>query len=179
MYPIPGHLSFSLVCHRYLRGDLIAVIVGGLLPDLIDKPLNDVFQLTPHGRYAMHSLTGLVVLTALVFCFFGRRISVSYFAGHLAHLVGDIDFCPWFWPFVNYEFPHGIDTTDILHSPLRIFFPGWILTEALILGLALFLFSKYAERRWVQGLVLIAIVGLFLFRVSMERPDYAILEGGE
>jgi len=22
-------------------------------------------------------------------------------------------------------------------------------------------------------------VGLFLFRVSMERPDYAILEGGE
>ncbi len=177
MYPIPGHLSFSLVCHRYLRGDLIAAIVGGLLPDLIDKPLNDVFHITPHGRYAMHSLTGLVVCSALAFWIFGRRISLSYFTCHLAHLVGDIDFCPWFWPFVNYEFPQGIDTTDILHSPLRIFFPGWILIEALILGLAFFLYSKYAKPRWAQALVLVTIVGLFLLRLSMERPDYAILEG--
>jgi len=185
MYPIPGHAAFSLLCHRYLNGalalgpELYAVMAGALLPDLIDKPLNDVFHITPYGRYAMHSLFSVLVCGAVAFWCWGKTIGTAYSAGHFAHLIGDADFCPWFWPFVHYEFPVGIDTTDLLRQPARLLFPGWLIMETILLGLVFFLYSKFARRLSVQAAVIVAIIALAAYRITREKPEYALLETGE
>jgi len=170
MYPVPGHVALAILGNRYLKADWLPVLIGGLLPDLIDKPLNDIFHWTPHGRYAMHSLTAVVVLTLVVQYFFQWAAAYSYMIGHLSHLLGDADFNPWFWPFVSYRFPQGIDVLDIFSAPGTIFFPGWIFLETVILGLVIFLYSRYAEKCSVQAAVLTAIAALTVYRVTRSHP---------
>ncbi|RJP21217.1 MAG: metal-dependent hydrolase [Candidatus Omnitrophota bacterium] len=171
LYPVPGHLAFSLLCHRYFNVELISVIVGGLLPDLIDKPLDDLFHITPYGRYAMHSLTGLAIAGLVAYVLFGKQIGLAYSLGHLAHLIADADFNPWFWPFYDHQFPAGITIVDLVRAPGKILFPSWILLETSILGLVLFLYSKYAEKKTTQAAILIAIAGLSIYRITRVRPE--------
>jgi hypothetical protein len=170
MYPIPGHLAFSVLGNRYLKAEWIPVIVGAFLPDLIDKPLNDVFHITPYGRYAMHSLFGLGIATLVAFLICNRKIAYSYCIGHASHLIADADFNPWFWPFIRYEWPSGIDVMDMFRAPSTIFFPSWIFVEALILGLAAFLYTPYSKKKSVQIGVIVGIVLLSLYRITRERP---------
>ncbi len=35
MYPIPGHVAFSLVLKKYFELDLVPVVVACLFPDII------------------------------------------------------------------------------------------------------------------------------------------------
>ncbi len=170
MYPVPGHLAFSLLCHRYLNADLIALIAGAFLPDLIDKPLNDIFYITPYGRYAMHSLTGLVAVSLIVYFIFGKRIAYGYSLGHLTHLIADADFNPWFWPFYDHTFPAGITIVDLVRAPGNVLFPSWIIMETIILGLVLFLYTRYAEKKPVQAAVLITIAALAVYRITRKKP---------
>ncbi len=65
MYPVPGHLAYAVLGKRYFNIDWIPVIAGAMLPDLIDKPLDDIFHITPYGRYMMHSLLGMAVCVSL------------------------------------------------------------------------------------------------------------------
>ncbi len=169
MYPVPGHLAFSILGARYFNADLIPVIAGGFLPDLIDKPLNDIFYITPYGRCPMHSLLGVAVVTLAVHLIFNWRIAYSYMIGHLAHLIGDADFVPWFWPFIEYDYPDGIDILDIMEKPLTIFIPYWMLLELIILGLAIFLYSRYTEKRSIQAAILIAIAAIAVYRITRHR----------
>ncbi|MGI6455044.1 MAG: metal-dependent hydrolase [bacterium] len=171
MYPIPGHVGLALLFHRYLRVEIIALIAGAMLPDIIDKPLNDVFHITPYGRYAMHSFMGLFITSGLTWWILSRDTAFAYFLGHFSHLLGDADFNPWFLPFVSYDFPAGIDTTDILSDPGSIFFPSWILMETVLLGLVLFLYTRYAKKTSVQIAVLAAIAGIAVFRITRQRPS--------
>ncbi|MFB3786486.1 MAG: metal-dependent hydrolase [bacterium] len=170
MYPVPGHVALAMLGNRYGKADWIPVLIGGLLPDLIDKPLNDILQWTPHGRYAMHSLTAVVALTLAIHFFTHWQTAYSYMIGHLSHLLGDSDFNPWFWPFVHYRYPPGIDILEILSAPGTIFFPGWILLETIILGLVIFLYTRYAEKRSVQAAALIMIAALTIYRLTCQRP---------
>lgn len=171
MYPIPGHLAFSVLGNRYCNAAWVPVIVGAMLPDLIDKPLNDVFHLTPYGRYAMHSLFGLAVSMVIAYWWFGRQVAFSYGIGHALHLVGDADFNPWFWPFIRYDFPQGIDVLDLFRDPSAILFASWIFVEFVILGLAAFLYTPYARPKWVQATVLTGIALLSVFRITRQRPE--------
>ncbi|MBN2329589.1 MAG: metal-dependent hydrolase [Candidatus Omnitrophica bacterium] len=171
MYPVPGHLAFSILGNRYFHADWIPVIIGGILPDIIDKPLNDLFHITPYGRYAMHSFFGLFVATLIAYWLFNRKTAYSYMIGHISHLIADVDFNPWFWPFVEYKFPSGIDVLDILRAPSTIFFPSWILWESVLLGLAVFLYSRHAEKRTVQAAVLTAFAAIAIYRITRRRND--------
>jgi len=177
LYPVPGHLAYCLLGKRYFNVDWIPVIAGGMLPDIIDKPLNDVFHLTPYGRYAMHSLFGFAVVTLAAYLVFNRRVAYSYAVGHLSHLIADADFNPWFWPFVRYDFGDGIDVLDIIRKPATIFFPSWILMETTILGLAAFLFTRYTEKRSVQSAVWVAIAAISIYRMTRTRSE--MLAGSE
>ncbi len=147
------------------------MIVGGMLPDLIDKPMDDIFHITPYGRYAMHSLTGLIVCGLIAYFVFGKKIGIGYSLGHFAHLIADADFNPWFWPFYDHQFPSGITIVDLVRAPGKILFPSWILLELIILGLALFLYTKYAEKKSVQIAVITTIVGLSIYRITRIRPE--------
>jgi len=54
-----GHLAISALQHRYLKADLVPVVVAGVLPDVVDKTLCQVLHLTPSGRMFGHTLAGL------------------------------------------------------------------------------------------------------------------------
>lgn len=171
MYPVPGHLAYSILGNRYFLADWIPVLIGGILPDLIDKPLNDILLITPYGRYAMHSFAGLAAATLIAYWFTNRKTACSYLIGHLSHLIADMDFNPWFWPFVEYKFPPGTDILDLYRKPAAILFPEWIAMETVILALALFLYTRYAEKRSVQASVLIAIAAISMYRITRQRPE--------
>lgn len=169
MYPIPGHTAFSVLGNRYFQADWIPVLIGGVLPDLIDKPLNDVFFWTPYGRYAMHSLAGCAIATLIVYLATNWKTASAYLVGHLSHLFADLDFNPWFWPFVEYQYPPGSDFLDLFRNPSVILFPYWIVQECIILGLSVFLYTRYTKRKSIQAAILIAILALSLYRITRQR----------
>lgn len=169
MYPVPGHLAVSVVGKRYFNIGWIALLAGTFLPDLIDKPLNDIFHITPYGRCIMHSLAGLAAVTMLTYALFGEENGFAYFIGHVGHLLGDSDFNPWFWPFISYDWPTGIDITEIPSSFFEIFVPSWIFYETLLLGLAGLLFTRYGKQKHYQIAILVAFIAIAIFRISRQR----------
>ena len=101
-----GHLAVSVLQHRYLKADLVPVVVAGVSPDVVDKTLCQVLHLTPCGRMFGHTLVGLGLSALVVGLIWGRRAAWSWALGYLAHLLGDSHgFVPWLYPFVGYDFP--------------------------------------------------------------------------
>lgn len=102
MWPT-GHLAFAYLSYRgYLwRREatsipdlpVVALGVGALLPDLVDKPLAWTLALLPSGRSLAHSLfTALALGVALYVLARGTRYLVvagALYLGHLSHLLGD------------------------------------------------------------------------------------------
>jgi membrane-bound metal-dependent hydrolase YbcI (DUF457 family) len=74
---------------------VVAVGVGTLLPDLVDKPLAWSVAVLPNGRSLAHSAFALVVLVGLAWLLATRwrprrRVPVAAFAiGYGSHLLGD------------------------------------------------------------------------------------------
>ncbi len=94
----------------------------------------------------------------------------------MGHLIADSDFNPWLWPFLQPPIPDGITIVDIVRAPGTIFFISWLLMEAAILGLSCFLFTKYAQRKSVQAVVLAIIAGLSVYRITRQRSDMLDLD---
>ncbi len=91
---LPGHITASLLCHRYLRADLHVVVVAGLAPDLVDKTLYYGLRCVPNTRVPMHTLLAWVVSTLLVgaigWCIaHNLRWGGAWFLGYGAHLLCD------------------------------------------------------------------------------------------
>ena len=96
-----GYLLYSLFARqRHARpptpAAAIAVGVGTLLPDLIDKPLAWSMAVLPNGRSLAHSAFALVVLVALAWVLANRsrqtrlHVPVGAFAiAYGSHLLGD------------------------------------------------------------------------------------------
>lgn len=77
--------------HRPTGAASIALALGALAPDLIDKPLAWYVPLLPNGRAAAHSLLIGGVVVALI-AMVGRRSLAGagpFSVGYLAHLLGD------------------------------------------------------------------------------------------
>ncbi|QEE15479.1 metal-dependent hydrolase [Promethearchaeum syntrophicum] len=99
------------------------IILGSLLPDLIDKPISLITKMMS-GRGIAHTPIFLFSLSILIYFLTQNKwISLSIGFGMVFHLILDIPDLPWFWPFNPLEpysppFDSWIDT--LLHNPLII-----------------------------------------------------------
>lgn len=105
-------------------GAVLALIGGGLLPDIVDKPLSFVISSLP-SRSLTHSIFTAVLVIGFV-VYVARRldrleVGVAYSVGYLSHLGADLVdylFIPGetlqflFWPLVTDY--HHIDTVQDL-----------------------------------------------------------------
>jgi inner membrane protein len=89
--------------------DIRILLLGSLLPDIIDKPLG--FFIFGNGRTVAHTLLLTIIVLALGFyLYFSRRRMwlLTLSLGMLSHLILDgMWFLPntFFWPFLGWAFP--------------------------------------------------------------------------
>ncbi len=99
-----GHLAVPTILHHYLRLNPAPLYIGSVVPDVVDKGLQQV-GLTVNGRNWAHNVFSLIISTAIIWLLKDRQIAKSWFIGYLGHLICDADgFVPWFYPFATYEF---------------------------------------------------------------------------
>ena len=146
-----GHLGVSVLAHRYLKADLVPVVVAGVVPDVVDKALCQGLDLMPSGRMWGHTLLGLAVSTVIVRLLWGRQTAWSWAVGYLGHLLGDIGGqIPWLYPFVQYEFEPSPGFWEILRR--RLEHPAEIGLELALLGwAALAVRGRLGIRDWVTS----------------------------
>lgn len=93
---------------RLSRAELIAVLVGTQLADVIDKPLAWWFNAVPSGRSLGHSLLFAIPLTAVVVAIAWYRrhpgIGFAFGFGYLTHLVGDTYAAIYYWRTEEFTF---------------------------------------------------------------------------
>jgi hypothetical protein len=87
--------------HRLSRAELLAVLVGTQLADVLDKPLAWWFGALPSGRSLFHSLLVAaplsVVLLAVAWYYHHSEVGVAFALGYLSHLVGDTYVAIYYW----------------------------------------------------------------------------------
>jgi hypothetical protein len=124
-----GHIGITLFFGGLFSLLFIPLLIGSILPDLIDKPLVLV-GITHYGRYIGHTLTAGVIISLILLAITRKKIvSISLFFGYLLHLIEDMPFfIPWFYPFVNYDFLTYYEFAGII-TPMNIAFEiiGFIL----------------------------------------------------
>ncbi len=128
---------------RVSRAELLAVVVGTQLPDLVDKPLAWWFNVLPSGRSLAHSLVVAVPLLVLVLAVAWYRshpaVGAAFALGYASHLLGDtyVELLYWrtedlsflLYPFLPaYPYDDGIGFGEFL-SAIEV-------TTPLLLGLA-------------------------------------------
>lgn len=91
---------------NFLSLSIVLASFGALLPDLIDKPLV-LIGIAPLGRYIGHTLFTAVVSSIVTFLITkNKNYGLSIGFGCIFHLFEDLPgFIPWFYPFVDYDFP--------------------------------------------------------------------------
>ena len=85
-----AHLGLTLASARFMsKADLAFLVLGSMLPDIIDKPLGLIAFGSPNmGRTFAHTLLFLLLLVAL--SFYSRDIRLNSMSwGVLAHLTLD------------------------------------------------------------------------------------------
>lgn len=95
-------LSVAVLLRRRLsRAELVAVIVGTQLPDLVDKPLAWWFSVLPSGRSLAHSLLVAVPLSVLVLSvawyLSHPEVGFAFGLGYASHLIGDSYVALYYW----------------------------------------------------------------------------------
>jgi hypothetical protein len=101
-----GHIGLTVLFGTLISLSIFSLIIGSILPDIIDKP----FQLigaSPSGRFIGHTLFMGIVVSGISFLIIRKKsISISLLFGQWFHLLQDAQhFVPWFYPFINYDFP--------------------------------------------------------------------------
>lgn len=110
-----GHLAVSALAHRYLKADVLPVMVAAVVPDAVDKLLCQGLHIFDSGRMLGHTLLGLALTTMLVRVIWGREAAWGWSVGYLAHLVADVGGdVPWLFPFVQYELKPSPGLWEIL-----------------------------------------------------------------
>ncbi len=139
------------------------LILGSILPDLIDKPISLITK-SVSGRGIAHTPIFLVTLCFLIFILTRNKwIPLSLGLGMVSHLLLDIPGVPWFWPIIpleSYDSYLGSWIYTILHNPLIIS------TE--IIGLIGFLviIASYKLVNWQN-------INIFLFKSpKISQPNH-------
>ena len=150
-----AHLGLTLATARFMnKADLAFLVLGSMLPDIIDKPLGLIAFGSPNmGRTFAHTLLFLLLIAALSFYSRDMRLnSLSW--GVLAHLTLD---SMWnspvilLWPILG-SFPEAVhlDTLSYLEaifSGLRD--PGILIPE--LLGLSYLIYFAYMRRSLISA----------------------------
>jgi len=101
-----GHIGITVFSGSLLSLALLYVLTGSVLPDLIDKSLF-IVGLGPSSRFIGHTLFMGILISFMVYIIWRKKIySASLLFGYYVHLLEDsLHFMPWFYPFINYDFP--------------------------------------------------------------------------
>jgi hypothetical protein len=99
--------------------DIRFLLIGSLLPDIIDKPVGLFFfsETFSNGRIFCHTLLFLILVTAMGFYFYrhhGKTWALALSIGTFAHLILDqMWFTPQtlFWPIFGFKFER-LDISD-------------------------------------------------------------------
>ncbi len=95
--------------------DIRLLLVGSLLPDIIDKPVGQYFfrETFSNGRIFSHTLLFLIIITAIGFYLYKSRRQVwllTLASGTFLHLIFDQMWrapTTLFWPFLGFTFARG------------------------------------------------------------------------
>ncbi len=158
-----GHIGISLALAIVLRLNPVVTVFCGILPDLVDKPL-DAMEIGG-GRYVGHTLL-FVLLVSAAFALWKWRYGLAALVGGMSHLVLDMDgLVPWFYPFKDYEFyDEGFSLIQFLKDYLTASKLGSELLVVAAVGAAILpvlLFFNWRSRR----------------RGQKENPDGSIQTG--
>jgi len=148
MFPI-FHVAVPLIIFelplikKKFEFNRFALIIGSLLPDIIDKIL--LFLNLGSGRGISHTIL-FVLISSIVLHFItkGRKaISIPFFVGLVIHLILDLPKVPLFYPFIMYDFsmiedPFGVWLYTLFHNPVVY------LTE--ITGVLIFIFILISNK---------------------------------
>lgn len=103
-----------------------SLIIGALLPDIVDKSL--MFLNLGSGRGISHTLLFVLASFLIVHLITKRNflISIPFLIGCASHLLLDLPEVPLFFPFINYEFIYVEDPLNewfytLLNDPLVLF----------------------------------------------------------
>ena len=144
-----AHLGLSLAAARPIRGAALGyVLLGSMLPDIIDKPLGELIFGTPAmGRTICHTLVFLMLLSAAAY--YRRDLLLASLAGGVAaHLM--LDFIwnspktllwPLLGPFPGAPLLDSLSYLEMLLSGLRN--PGILMPE--MAGLAYIIFFCFEK----------------------------------
>ena len=151
------HLGFTVLIVRYVfrdpAMDLRWVLVGSLLPDVIDKPIGSIFFHDTFGTHRVfaHALVFPVVLLALVMAVTRRgtarrRGAIAVVIGCFVHLLLDgvwISPEAFLWPFFGLDFPRvaGSDFATLVGDMIRS--PFMWAGEAAGLAYLIYLWRRY------------------------------------
>jgi inner membrane protein len=154
---VTGHLS-----RVAMALDLRLLIVGSLLPDIIDKPLGQIFlrHSLNNGRIYSHTLLFLVVLIIMAAALYHQRRKAWIYllaGGTFTHLIMDemwLEPQTLFWPFFDLGFPRETGTIS-----------GWItqMFQGLFRSPAVFVPE-------VIGFIIIILFALVLIRRRKVVP---------
>jgi hypothetical protein len=113
---ILGHLAIPILESHYLDADVVPTTAGGLFPDVLDKSVCQVLNISTHGRLWGHTVLGLVVSTLIVGALRDRRTAWSWALGYVGHLIADLESpIPILYPFATYSMPDSPPISETLH----------------------------------------------------------------
>jgi len=128
-----GHIGPTLLLGFMLFLPMVFLLIGSVLPDIVDKPLF-LLGLTPSGRYIAHTLL-FVVISFLAALITTRKIlaGLGLAFGVMMHLLGDAtNFVPWLYPFVDYTFPVYEGNWTLIPAFLMLEVVGFVILLAFV-----------------------------------------------
>ncbi|MFC2040203.1 metal-dependent hydrolase [Chloroflexota bacterium] len=149
-----GALSWFTGLGKYI--DIRLLMVGSLLPDIIDKPLGHYFlrDIFSNGRILSHTLLFLVLIATLSFYLYKRHsqlwpLTLSF--GSMMHLILDqmwLNPKTLFWPFLGIPFAR-YDINDWLMGILKAVISEPVLYVPEIIGAVIIILfcSELIHRR--------------------------------
>lgn len=145
-----GHIGINAFLASMIFLPVLAFVIGGELPDVVDKGLfvlGNEFNLFvyPCSRLIAHTFYFPIMAGLVAFLITrDKKIALAVGLGSAMHLVEDLhDFIPFFYPFVKYDF------ASLCGDHIKVVFDQYIITTELI-GVAFLIFVFGFKEKFSQ-----------------------------